>query len=108
MLTNIQRLITPSGKTKSKFLSDQSEQCQALFVAVTETWLHAGVYDAEVSHDFPGYSILRCDRVGRQGGGVAVYLRDDLTGEVLGSFDNGVCELLVVFVHQLNTVAAVI
>ena len=67
---------------------------------MTETWLHNGVYDAEVSHDFPGYSIL--------GDGEAVYLRDDLTGEVLGSFDNGVCEMLVVFIHQLNTVAAVI
>ena len=80
---------------------------QALLVAVTETWLHDSVFDAEVSHDFPGYSILRCDRVGRQGGGVAVYLRDDLTGEVLGTADNGVCQLLVIFIHPLNTVVAV-
>ena len=75
---------------------------------MTETWLHTGVFDAEVSHDFPGYSILRCDRSGRQGGGVALYLRDDLTGELLGSADNGVCELLVVHIHQLNTVVAVL
>ena len=68
ILTNIQRLITPSGKTKSKFLSDQAELKNALFLAVTETWLHSGVLDAEVSHDFPSYSILRCDRSGRQGG----------------------------------------
>ena len=43
------------------------------------------------------------DRVG----GVALYLRNDLTGEVLGSMDNGVCEILVVHIHQLNTVVAV-
>ena len=75
LLTNIQRLITPSGKSKTKFLSDQAELNNALFVAVTETWLHSDIFDAEVTHDFPGYSILRCDRVGRQGGGVALYLR---------------------------------
>ena len=42
------------------------------------------------------------------GGGVAIYLRDDLTGDVLGTFDNGVCQLLVVQVHQLSTVVAVV
>ena len=69
---------------------------------MTETWLNQGVFDAEVTHDFPGYSLFRCDRVGRQGGGVALYLRDDLTGEALGSLDNGVCELLVVFITNLT------
>ena len=78
-MTNIQRLITPSGKTKSKFLGDQAEIKNSLLIAVTETWLHSGVFDAEVSHDFPGFSILSCDRVGRMGGVVALYLRDDLT-----------------------------
>ena len=107
ILTNIQRLITPSGKTKSSFLSDQAVQNQALLVAVTETWLHKGVYDAEVLHNFPGFSIFRCDRAGRQGGGVAIYLRDDLTGELIDSIDNGVCELLIVHVHQIDTVVAV-
>ena len=43
----------------------------------------------------------------KQGGGVGLYLRNDLTGEILGSADNGVCELLVVHIHQLNTVVAV-
>ena len=76
----------------------------ALMVAVTETWLSPDIFDSEVTHSFPGYSLLRCDRVGRQGGGVALYIKEDLTGDVLGSFDNGVCELLVVMVHQLNTV----
>ena len=45
---------------------------------------------------------MRCYRVGKHGGGVVVYLRDDLTGEVLGRIANGVCEVLVVFIHQLN------
>ena len=65
------------------------------------------MHDAEVCHNMPGYTILRCDRASRDGGGVAVYLRDDLTGDVLGTFDNGVCQLLVVQVHQLDTIVAV-
>ena len=80
----------------------------SLLIAVTETWLHHGVLDAEVCHNIPGYSILRCDRTGRDGGGVALYLRDDLTGDVLGTFDNGVCQLLVVQVHQLDTIVAAV
>ena len=108
ILSNIQRLITPSGRTKSGFLSDQAQLSNALLVAVTETWLSPDILDSEVTHNFPGYSLLRCDRESRQGGGVALYIREDFTGDVLYSFDNGVCELLVVMVHQLNTVVAVV
>ena len=56
----------------------------------------------------PGYSLFRCDRSDRVGGGVAVFLKEDLSGDVLGSYDNGVCQLLVVQVHQLDTVLAVL
>ena len=84
----------------------------ALFFGVTETWLHEGVCDAEVSHDFPDFTVLRCDRAGgRQGGGVALYLREDLTGDILATYaqvhpqrGGSVCELLVVKIHQLDTV----
>ena len=107
MLSNIQRLITPSGRTKAGFLHDQAINNNSLLVAVTETWLHSGVLDAEVCHNTPGFNIIRCDRSGRDGGGVALYLRDDLSGDVLGTFDNGVCQLLVVQIHQLDTIVAV-
>ena len=107
ILTNIQRLITPSGRTKSGFLHDQAVLGNALLVAVTETWLDPLILDSEVTHNFPGYSIIRCDRESRQGGGVALYIREDLTTDILCSFDNGVCELLAVMIHQLNTVVMV-
>ena len=51
---------------------------------------------------------MRQDRVGRIRGGVCLFLRDDLTGEKLDSFSNSVCELLVVKVHQINTILIVI
>ena len=39
---------------------------------------------------------------------MALYVREDLTGDILCSYDTGVCELLVVMVHQLNTAVAVV
>ena len=76
-------------------------------MGVCETWLSPAVLDAEVCHDFPGYTILRADRVNRQGGGVALYLKDTLSGDVIDSFDNGVCQAIVVMIHQLNTCVCV-
>ena len=89
ILTNIARLITPSGRTKSAFLSDLAEQKNAAWVAVTETWLHDGVKDAEVCHDFSDFTLFRADRAeGREGGGVALYLRDELAGDLLATYYN--------------------
>ena len=96
------------GKTKVQFLSDQALQQNAVAVAVTESWLHPDVKDSEVTINFPGYSILRCDRMNRTGGGVCVFLRDDISGECLTTFDNGVCELLVIKVHSLNMILVVV
>ena len=107
LLSNIQRLITPSGRTKSGFLSDLAADNSTLFLGITETWCHSGVLDAELLFNFPGYSVLRRDRDGREGGGVCLFLRDDLTGEVLSNFDNGVCSLLVCRIHQLNSIVCV-
>ena len=83
-------------------------------MAVCETWLHDGVKDAEVSVDFPNFNIFRSDRnIGRDGrprsgGGVALYLRDCFSGDCLATFDNGVVEMLIVKVHQLNSIVVVL
>ena len=37
-----------------------------------------------------------------------MFVRDDVSAECIGSFDNGVCELLVLKIHSLNTVLAII
>ena len=62
--------------------------------------------DAEVCHNMQGYTILRFDRTGRDRGGVALYLKDNLSGGVLGTYDNGVFQLLVFQVHQMDTIIA--
>ena len=112
---NINRLITQSGHNKVGFLYDQAVRNDSLFVGVTETWLHPGVLDAEVCSGFPGYSLYRADRAGgRQGGGVALYVREDLSCDILASYAEvhpargvSVCELLVVKIHQLDSVVCI-
>jgi hypothetical protein len=38
---------------------------------------------------------------------VCLFLRDDLTGEVLCTFDNGVCSMIICRIHQLNSLVCV-
>lgn len=50
-------------------------------VGVTESWLHEGVYDSEITP--PGYVLVRNDRQNGKGGGVALLFRSDLKFSVL-------------------------
>jgi len=43
---------------------------------VTESWLHSNIPN-NIIH-IPGYSIIRCDRPLRIGGGVCVWCKDDI------------------------------
>ena len=88
-------------------MADLASEKNSLFLGITETWCHSEVLDAELVNNFPGYSVYRKDRETREGGGVCLFLRDDLTGEVLGSFDNGVCCMIICRVHQLNSTICV-
>ena len=76
---------------------------------LTETWLREHL-DAEVCID--GYSIFRTDRDrkkkrrGRNSGGVAVYIRNDVSTktEIFFSFSSGVIECLCLRVPKLNLI----
>ncbi|KAI5707997.1 hypothetical protein M8J77_014311 [Diaphorina citri] len=50
---------------------------------VTESWLDSTITDSEIS--ILGYRVIRNDRVGRRGGGVAVYLNEQFSYQVLAS-----------------------
>ena len=45
-------------------------------LCLTETWLNQNILSAEL--EFPGYTILRKDRINRTGGGVAIYIKNTL------------------------------
>src|SRR5436190_20631254 len=46
---------------------------------VTETWLHPD--SPFQNYKIPGYTILRCDRANSVGGGVALYVKEDIVHE---------------------------
>ena len=50
-------------------------------LALTETWLTEDITDAEIT--IHGYTLFRCDRTGRAGGGVVLYVREDLNASLL-------------------------
>ncbi|XP_015591672.1 endoplasmic reticulum metallopeptidase 1-like, partial [Cephus cinctus] len=50
-------------------------------IAVTETWLNDCITDKQIA--LTGYSILRVDRRGRHGGGVALFLRNGLCSHIV-------------------------
>ena len=90
-------------------LSDHLSFDKQLFAAVTETWLRDH-RDAELNID--GYTLFRQDRNrtrksrGRESGGVALYIRDDVSGtaEVILNFSSGVIEMIGVQLKRPNLV----
>ena len=91
---NISRLLLDNGRNKSNisFLHDICEE-STLFIGLCETFLNSNVLDAEVS--LPGYNISRCDRRDRIGGGVCLYIKDNIGFEELLNHSNSVCEALI-------------
>ena len=61
-----------------------------------------------MTHKFPGYNFYYVDRSGgRDGGGVALYFSEKLTGDIIASYDNSVCGLLIVKIYELDSVVCV-
>lgn len=54
-------------------------------ITVSETWLRPHINSADVS--IHGFSLFRCDRIDRDGGGVAVYVKSSLKVELLDLSD---------------------
>ena len=61
-------------------------------LCISETWLSPQVCDEYLP--FPGYKILRCDREGRRGGGVAMLFRNECRVQQLTMPDAGPLETL--------------
>ena len=98
---NIRGLWLQSNRNKVKYLRDTAIQSNAPFIALTETHLKPEILDAEVKIE--GWSLYRSDRgPGKSHGGVAIYLRNDLIGQLVTVHSNSQCETLVVKVKTLN------
>ena len=99
---NVRGLHLAKDRTKHNQLGDFGKGEGALAMVVTETWLSANVLSAEVG--IPGFHLHRSDRAERTRGGVAIYVRDDLTVLNSCSFSNSAVEFLVLKVRELKTV----
>ena len=87
---NVACLLTHT-KRKNEVLSDLCDR-STLFLCLCETLLHEGILDSEIK--ISGFSIIRCDRMSRAGGGVCVYVSNSTTYDICLTYSNSVCELL--------------
>lgn len=111
---NVQGLKPRTVPTKVPFIQDLLQYSNQLFIALTETWLREHL-DAELNVD--GYTLFRQDRNrprkhrrGRDSGGVAFYLRDNMaaTAEPILNFSNGVVDALGLHVKSQDLVLIVV
>ena len=107
---NVRGLAPRTVPTKVPFIKDILQDSNQLFIALSETWLNEHL-DAELKIE--GYDIFRSDRIrkqrrrrGRDSGGVAVFLREDLvtTAEPIITYSNGVVEILGIHLKKENLV----
>ena len=84
-------------RQKNKLLADYCDS-STMFICLCETFLHEGILDSEVQ--VPGFIIVRSDRVSRPGGGVCLYLRENLIYKIFLKYSNSVCDLLIVKIHS--------
>jgi hypothetical protein len=61
-----------------KIILDQYDVSMAF---ITETWLNEKIDDAAVC--ICGYSIARCDRIDKLGGGVCAFIKSDIPFKIL-------------------------
>ena len=47
-------------------------------VGITESWIHTNTRDFEGEFEISGYRMFKKDRIGKEGGGVLIYIRDYL------------------------------
>ena len=84
ILLNIARLFTKS-KPEVKLLHDLCTP-STLFICICETFLFDGINDSEIH--LPGFTVIRCDRISRDGGGVCIYLRNSILFKICIHFSN--------------------
>ena len=85
---------------KIEYLKNLSDINNSEIIAVTETHLNDNVDDCEIH--IPGWTVFRCDRHMRSGGGVLTYVKESLTvsNEFKGS--DSVTEFLCPYINDLN------
>ena len=87
---------------KIEFLKELCEEEKPFFMAFAETCLKEEVKVAEF--DIKGYSHVASHRKNRNGGGVIIYLNNNLTYQTLVSISDEMCSVVAIHINELNTV----
>ena len=87
---------------KMDFLRDQSREEEPLFLAFCETGLTKHILEAEFSID--GYTHVASHRVNRRGGGVIIYIRQDVPYKILTTVSDEMCSMVAVHLEKLNAI----
>ena len=94
---NMRGLLLKSNRTKPQQLGALLLLKRSLGCIVTESWLTDDVMNPEIGID--GYNIFRTDRSSRCGGGVCVYMQNDLTVTNELSYSNDMVEVILLKVE---------
>ena len=111
-IANIQNLLTKteSGEKgvfikqldKINFLRDQCKEENPYFLALAETWIKDGILESE--YTIYGYEHVASHRKNRDGGGVIIYIREDITYNFLTAVSDEMCSMVAVHLTKLNLI----
>ena len=102
---NIRRLITNNKKNKIHFFDDYTKQEKVIIMNFTETWMDEEmVGDPEIK----GYKLYRGDRSHREGGGTAIYIKEEFEAQKIAELSTNEVEMVAVFIEKLNILNIVI
>ena len=109
-VANIQNLLTKTETgergmfvrkiDKMNFLRDQCKEEDPLFLAFGVTCLKKVILEAEFSID--GYTCVASHRVKRDGGGVIIYIRKDVSYKILTTVSDEMHSMVAVHLEKLN------
>ena len=101
MFANINSLTSCSGRiAKIPILEEECNNEQYLFVAFTES--HIDDTTKEKEYHIQGYTSIICNRTHRMGGGVIIYLRNNLSYKLLTKTSDRMCSFLAIYINELK------
>ena len=111
-VANIQSLVTKTvdgkkipflkNQEKIPFLREQCKEEMPYFLAFAETYLKEGIKEAEYKID--GYSHEASHRRNRDGGGVIIYVNNNLTYQTLVATSDEICSIVGVYINEIKLI----
>ena len=106
-VSNIASLISKKGRNqKIPFLREQCDIEKPYFLAFSETHLRNDIKEAEFN--IPLYSHETSNRINREGGGVILYINNNLTYKTLISISDEMCSMVAVHINEINLIVFVV